>query len=310
MNGVLEADGVRVLEAADANRIHNKGSFGQPESGNSLHLSKVEAAYLVRQGRLAVEGQAFADLLADDVEYLAYADLRDRGLVVRHDGPGFAVWDRGQGPPKDPAWTCHVVAEREGVSAATLRTWSGHIVAVVDEDGAVTHYQVCDEAPEGIVQAVDLPRITGRLLRDRVLVDDATAHREEHYGTPHADGLILSFTEAEALRRRGVLDIPDVTEQARARQLHFDRTLPVYLDLRRRGVVARSGFRFGTHLRGYRTGPDEGHAQWLIHCARPDDVVHWSTLSRGVRLAHGVRKTFLVADAEACTYTSLSWHRP
>jgi tRNA-intron endonuclease, archaea type len=119
-------------------------------------------------------------------------------------------------------------------------------------------------------------------------------------------GLVLSFTEAEALRRRGVLDIPSLESRA-AVQPHFKRTLAVFEALRRRGVVAKSGFKFGTHLRGYEGAPDEGHAKWLVQCVG-EEPLHWSDLARAIRVAHGVRKAFLLANGDS--FLRLSWFKP
>ena len=303
--GVLEADHVLVADPAEANRLHNKGFFGDPQSGNSLRLSRQEAAYNVRQGRLTVEGADFADLV--DTAYFAYADLRDRGLVARHDGDGFIVWPRGQGPKDAPWFRARVMSERDAVGSDDLEPG---VLCVVDEDGGVTHYDVAEADPEGTVMALDHAVVPGRIVQGAVLVA-GDAFAREHIGAPHAEGRVLSFTEAEMLRRRGVLDVPDdLADRARAQQHHFDRTLPVYLDLRRRGVVARSGFRFGTHLRGYGGDPDQGHAPWLIQCLGEGQRLHWSELSRAVRLAHGVRKSFLVAWGDPVQYRAVSWLRP
>lgn len=303
--GVLEGDAVIIRDEAQANRLHNKGAFGEPQSGNALRLSLAEAAYNVQNERLDVAGADFADLVRDDVTYLAYADLRDRGLVVRHDGHQFLVWRRGEGPKQAPWFTFTATSERDPMKAASLQPG---VVGVVDEDGVVTHYLVETAEPEGVVQGADLAARDADVLRDCVLTDpDGLA--EEFIGTPHGERRIVSFTEAQWLHERGVLSLPGLEAAARERQHHFDRTLPVYTDLRRRGVVAKSGFRFGTHLRGYRGNPDEGHAEWLIQCADPDEAMHWSEISRAVRLAHGVRKTFLIATTEP-RYLALSWFRP
>lgn len=294
-----------VEDVALANRIHSKGWFGVPQSGNTLELTNTEAAYLVQAGRLPFDGD-WTDLLDDEVAYLAYADLRDRGLVVRHDGDHFLVWQRGEGPKQEPWFRFHARSERQPVCLSDLEPG---VVGVVDEDGAVTHYKVEEARPEGTVMAVDLDRVQGTVLQDRVIVPGGP-FAAEFIGMPHGEGTILSFTEAEAMRQRGVLDIPEIEAHATTRQHHFDRTLPVYLDLRKHGAVARSGFRFGTHLRAYRRDPDACHAEWLVQCVRPDEPQHWSALSRAVRLAHGVRKTFLLAGGDPVSYRALSWFRP
>jgi tRNA-intron endonuclease, archaea type len=327
--GKLHGTVVVVEETAAANRLHNKGFVGTPRPGNTLELSLVEAAWCVAQGRLALHangkgskpGPALTsgDLLALDsggraeVEYLAYADLRERGLVVQHRDGALHVLARGQGKG-EVQFVVHARAERDVVDLAELGRWAeaGAVVGIVDEDGAVTHYRAATSWPEGNCLPGKLPPAEGRLLADRVLVEDAgaaKAYREREFlGTPHGDGLFLSFTEAEALRQRGLLAIgSDLPKKASQRQLHFQRTLPVYQALRANGVVAKSGFRFGTHLRCYRGDPDQGHAQWLVHCT--GEGTHWSELSRAVRLAHGVRKSFLAAfgQGKETLFVELAW---
>jgi tRNA-intron endonuclease, archaea type len=325
--GRLEGDAVLVSDPAQASRLYAKGTVGTNLSGNALRLDRVEAAYAVETGRLEVEGHDLASLLrhgAAEVQYLTYRDLRERGLVVRPAGPdSYHVWARGEAPPRAEPWfTAYPHSERSPARVGALVDQGESILSIVDEDGGVTHYQLTPAHPTGDVAPGALAPATGHLLDDRVLVTDpdaATALRTEHLGTPHGDGLILSLTEAESLRRRDVLHLEgppdwdgDLARHAAARQHHFVRTLPVYQALRSAGVVPKSGFRFGTHLRGYASDPDTVHAQWLLHCALPSDVLHWSELSRGVRLAHGVRKAFLLAVSTegGVRFLRMAWFRP
>ncbi len=336
--GVLEGSSVFVADVAQANRLHNRGFVGNPQPGNTLRLTLVEASYAVSCDRLVVQDDGgnilrLVDLLRGaenqrEVHYLAHRDLRERGLVVKPvDESTYTVWPRGAGPQGDPWFTQRPLSEREPVTVGDLVTWCPGgkeadvvVLSIVDEDGAVTHYQLDRHDPRGSSPPTPLSSAAGTLLDDRVLVDDSNAARtwaaDEHLGTRHGEGLILSLTEATHLHERGILVLHpkmDLAAHAASRQHHFTRTLPVYNDLRERGVVAKSGFKFGTHLRGYEGDPDAGHAAWLIHCARSNDTLHWSEISRAVRLAHGVRKHFLLAihDAESTIhYLRLSWFRP
>jgi tRNA-intron endonuclease len=330
--GSLRGGLVMVDNAQDANRLYSRHGVGSPQPGNALALSLVEAAWCVEGGRLSVsDGSArmdVADLLErgaqgsgrTEVGFLAYRDLRERGLVVRHTSTpgGFEVWQRGEAPPK-PAWfTLQASAERDPVAVRDLAAWAGLgcVLGVVDEDGGLTYYQTALADPQGEVPEARLPPAQGILLDDRVLVNDKVAAQRygemESLGTRIGERLVLSLTEAEALRRRGVLSVPSrLVEQAKANQPHFERALPVFMDLRRRGVVAKSGLKFGTHLRAYRGHPDKEHAEWLIHCATPDSRLSWGELARAVRVAHGVRKELLVAMADTgVRYLTLQWFRP
>lgn len=326
--GRLDDGAVVVADPAEASRLHNRSGHGTP-AGGALRLHPVEAAHLVEAGRLRLEPElGLAGLLGRfegaDVGYLAYRDLRERGLLVRPDGDAFTVWQRG-GTVQDPPWfRLRVLPERAPLRAGDLLSWAqggGH-VSVVDEDGTVTQYALRLEEPAGRLTggAMPGPPAVGDVLEDRVVVEDgADLHGRLALGTPLGGRLVLSFTEAEHLRRRGLLRLvrqgEDVGEGfpawAARHQLHFTRTQPVYEDLRARGVLARSGFRFGTHLRGYDEDPAEGHARWLVQCAAPDDTLHWSEVSRAVRLAHGVRKTFCLAiAAQRVAYVGFEWFRP
>jgi tRNA-intron endonuclease len=318
----VHAGHVLVRDAAEATRLYQKGFVGEPQAGNALRLSLVEAAWLCTQGRLDLPGGA-AGLLAQgaarggrtEVAFLAYSDLRGRGLVARHadgaEGTGFLVWPRGEGPPRPHAYAVQAAAEGDAADAGSLlaAARSNGVLAVVDEDGAVTHYKVEPDTPSGDRPPGPLPKADGVLLADRVLVADPDAAaayaQQEFLGTPSPAGLVLSLVEAVALQQRGVLKVPGLDARREP------PSLAAYTALRAAGVVVKSGFRFGTHLRGYAGDPEEGHALWLVHCLAPGETLHWSALSRAIRLAHGVRKRFLVAvPGTPPAFVALSWFKP
>lgn len=333
--GQLRDGQVVVDDEVEAERLHARWTVGARAQGN-LVLSLVEAAWLASEGRLAVQADgavvSAAALLAGapgarpvrggaadartEVGFLAYADLRGRGLLVRPWAGGWGVWPRGAGGRDDPEYTVAFQAERDPVSVAQLASWADArtVLALVDEDGDVTYYRAETETPQGSCPRGELPHLAGRVLADRVVVEDTQAeiyHAREHLGVATRAGLVLSFTEAEALRRRGVLELPgDLASLAAVAQPHFNLTLPVYEALRAAGVVARSGFKFGTHLRGYRADPEHGHAEWLVQCALLDEALQWADLSRAIRLAHGVRKSFLLAWGSPVRFLRLSWFKP
>lgn len=288
------ADAVYVDEVGPANRLYSKGFTGEPQPGNGLKLSFIEAAFAQEEGRLETE-KSLAELLMlagsdAEVQYLVYRDLRERGLVTRHNGTGFDVWRRSETPRQKKWFSCFPHGERTCLGTESLQDG---VYSVADNDGVVTHYWTTKIEPKGTVPTGEIPQLSGTTLADRVLVDGTVP---EYMGTAAGEHTILSLTEAQSLVNRGVLSLDKILNAPR---------LNVYTDLRRRGVVTKSGFRFGTHFRGYADNPDKIHAQWLIEC--PESPMDWSHVSRGVRLAHGVKKQFVIA---ANGYWHMDWFKP
>lgn len=316
-HGTLAAGQVVVHDAMQAKRLHAKSLAGVLQAGLPLRLSLAEAAYCMGAGWLAVEGAASPAALlsrAQDprralTDALVYRDLRSRGYVARHAaGEGrFDVWPRGanEGPVQFQALAC---SGGDPVHAADLASAApGLVCSVVDEDSNVTHYEVAPEAPRGEVNWADLPGAGGTVVADRIQVTDpaaVAAYAKAFLGTPTDGGVFLSPLEAEALRRRGLLRVPSPLPVPEAH-------LRAYEALRGADVVPKSGFRFGAHLRAYRGDPDASHADWLVHCAG-DAPLAWSDLSRGVRLAHGVKKQFLVTvpSGQRISFVRIGWFRP
>jgi tRNA-intron endonuclease len=77
----------------------------------------------------------------------------------------------------------------------------------------------------------------------------------------------------------------------------------VYFDLRERGLVAKTGFKFGCDFRVYqrgvsvRRGPKEAseHTKWIVFAVPEDYRCSFVELSRAVRLAHSIRARMLWA---------------
>lgn len=83
-----------------------------------------------------------------------------------------------------------------------------------------------------------------------------------------------------------------------------------YKDLRSRGLVVKTGLKYGAHFRVYERGevPGSGHSPYLVHAISENSELTPQELARAVRLAHSVRKKmiFAVVDDEGdITYYSL-----
>lgn len=331
----LQDDHVMIPDAREASQVYNKGWAGTPQSGGSLKLELVEALHLVESGRLRVarDGETL-DLEAlmrhaislqegFEIRYIVYSDLRERGYTVKPFAPAppdFAAYERGALPSRSQT-KFYILArsEREAFDLEQLRKFTERaesldkkvLMALVDEEGDLTYYEISTLKPCGpLTGRTPQSRARAVVLEERVLVFDpghAKALQAAHYGRPAGRALQLSLLEAAYLEETGALELASsrtgkpVTKAAllkkARRQLDFDLRLKVYRDLRGRGLVVRTGFKYGTHFRMYDADPESAHAKYLLHAVPENYVSTWPEVSRAVRLAHGVRKELLLARA-------------
>jgi tRNA-intron endonuclease len=310
-------DGTVRLEGNARERFYDSRGYGVPD-GAALELAPVEAAHLLwREDIEEVDGRDLQAYLASEpglaVRFLVYKDLRDRGFYLAPaerwfadppTGIDFAVFPRGEGPWGDAvAYRVRVVGERDDVPVSAL---GDATLAVVDEESEITYLGTDHEDVTGS-SATDLPSgVEATLLGDRVAVPDAPDELYERafYGQPldRNDGGDLQLSLLEAAHLAGeVLDLDRESVVGRGREVEgerFDRRLRVYTTLRERGVVPKTGFKFGADFRTYahvESVDDLGHSELLVRVLPDDHVFAPRDLALDVRLAHGVRKTMVYA---------------
>ena len=324
----LQKDRVLLADEKEANSLYNKGAFGVPQSGGALLLDLVEALYLVEHNRLAVEGEDAASLLLRasvaerdfEVRYIVYRDLRNRTFTVKPSNlTDFNVYARGALPGKSPSThLVRCVSERGSLDGAVLldevarakKHQKTLLVALVDEEGDLTYYEATE--PTLSSDATALPGFTAdaHFLEDRVVVTDPDQRRalfaEGFFGRDVGLAHQLSLPEAVYLADAGKLRVRNAQNDGAiapsalrhlATQLEpeFPIRLALYQSLRRRGLVVKTGFKFGTHFRVYTGAPDEEHAPYLVHALPAERRVAWPEVAGFVRLAHGVRKRLFFA---------------
>ncbi len=176
--GRLRGDKVLV---PDGIFFYERGGFGEPtaEEGAETELSAEEALYLFKKGKLSIvteDGKSAATIdellsrmtrvLPDIyIRFQVYADLRDRGYVVRSGlkyGTHFRVYDRGVKPKRGEReewehakFLAHGIPESAVYSIAELSRFVrlSHSVrkilwlAVVDGEGDTTYFQITRATP-------------------------------------------------------------------------------------------------------------------------------------------------------------------
>ncbi|HET6404669.1 MAG TPA: tRNA-intron lyase [Candidatus Thermoplasmatota archaeon] len=269
-----------------------------------------------------------------EVRYIVYRDLRNRTFTVKPSnladsatpgrvvGPGFAgafnVYPRGAIPGRTASThLVRCVSERGSLEGATLldevtrarKHQKTLLVALVDEEGDLTYYDATEPSLSADAQALPGFVADAHLLEDRVVVSDPDQRRalfaEGYFGRDVGLAHQLSLpeaaylAEADRIRVRTADGAPVTTEELRERatalEPEFPLRLALYRALRRRGLVVKTGFKFGTHFRVYTGAPDEEHAPYLVHALAPERRVAWPEVAGFVRLAHGVRKRLFFA---------------
>jgi tRNA-intron endonuclease len=338
---------------SEASNLYSKGYYGAPQSGGGLALDTIETIYLSEVGRLVTfDGERrkieFRELLerahtmepAFEITYLVYRDLRQRGYVVRRGtgGIAFTVLPRGGTYPTTPSqyWVV-ALSERTPFSLLRLvdildkgrKARKKILIGVVDEESDLTYYLVREITPHGHLKKGEVKRLPeGVFLEDRVSVFEPSAVEElggrEMFGSRVGDRLELSLLEALYLCDEERLTLIDGKSQRPLTKKKFlsiatgiegdlALRLSIYRDLRHSGLIPKTGFKYGTHFRAYEGDPSSTHARYLLHAVPPDFETSWPELSRAIRLAQGVRKSFLLswtADGKTPTYLSLQRIRP
>jgi tRNA-intron endonuclease len=330
--GELSGNVVLVYSESQASQLYNKGYFGDPQSGGALRLQLIEAIYLIETSRLEVikndKNVALKDIIAManesqsnfEIKYLVYRDLRQRGYVVKPnlEPLDFRVFPRGGGPNLTPTkyWVL-AISERAIFSLSSLsrclddvlRKKKQLLIGVVDEESDLTYYMAKKIKPRGKFKD-KLPKLvtTGLFLKDRVIVLDEDGARRLHdglyFGKMVGKRLQLSLLETVYLMEKGILEVKNVktgrkigmkrlSAEASRVQPDFKLRLALYRDLKKRNVIVKTGFKYGSHFRGYEASPDEHHAKYLMHAFPHDFNGMWPEVSRAVRLAHGVKKEIL-----------------
>ena len=148
------------------------------------------------------------------------------------------------------------------------------------------------------------------LDKDRAIVlDEKEASRlwnKGAFGELKDGKLQLSLLEALFLMETGKLktdkSYTELFKECSDKYGSFLHILNVYKDLRARGYVVKTGFKFGAHFRLYERGikPGEGHSDFLVHMIPEEYKFELQDLSRAVRLSHSVKKKiwYAINDSE------------
>ena len=189
------------------------------------------------------------------------------------------------------------------------------------------------EVLEGLMEEREAKKdIRAEFCEDKVVVFDDKEYVFEpgYFGKIIGDRLELALVEALLLMKRGrirvfekgkELSVEDIFSIAKGLDKRFVERYRIYEDLRERGLLVRTGFKFGCDFRVYERGvqlkrgpkSQKEHTKWIVFSIPEDYICSFQELSRAVRLAHNIRARMLwaVVDNEGdCTYYQVLRMKP
>jgi len=332
----------------DIGRLHSKSSFGRIVNQGKLEISLLEAAFLLDEDKIKIKkGEkyiVFEEIVKKaaekiprfDILYTVFKDLRKRGCHVNiFDEIKKTDFDFLIPNKKDDVnYYVACFSERSYINIKKVKKLiekaerkKGFLwFTIVDEEGDITYYDTKKLNPYGINKTCKYSKTKAFLIDDRTVIFNEKKYKKlfekEFFGKSFGKGLQVSMLESLYLKDKKILDIKDINDKiisleelggkAEKYQPDIKTRLKIYSDLKNRGLIVKTGFKFGTHFRAYTKKPDEGHAEYLVQSVDKNFKFIWPNISRAVRLAHSVNKEMLFAFEidDKINYVSLGRLRP
>lgn len=333
---ILIADGEAISE------LYDRGFYGRKRVGK-LELSLIEGAYLLYRKKIEIfsEGsfidfKKFFEIASGrfkdfELGYIVFKDLRERGYYTKMSPLGFRLYPRGSHPGKTPAYAfVYVISERTHLPLQhaiqelnrAKNARKQLILAIVDEESDITFYELKKIIMSGrnlIGSEIKSPTIAS-LINDRTIIWEQEVsdflHSNHFFGRRLDEiRLQLSLVESGYLLSKGWIRIGDMdigafNEYAAGIEPGYMLKYLVYSDLRDSGLVAKTGFKFGTHFRVYKKFGVDTHSEYLVHTIASDHVFALPELSRAVRIANSVRKRMVFGYPDnGIGYIEVGWTR-
>ena len=319
-------DGTWVRLGGEGRALYEQGGYGRLE-GTGLRLSPEEALYLMERGKIDVKDFGFDALLGLFAgqpnfirRYLVYRDIRERGYVIQPGPQDFRVFRRGHKPGVGKSrYLIRVLSERDIVDfdrlsqdvLAAVNMRKQYLLAVVDDEDELTYYEVRVQDLPGVGEPAECATpVEATLFGTYALahLPPGTPLEEDWYGKRlDTERLLLRPVESIYLMRRRCLSIvqdgkrmtaEQFLDAASGKDVEIREKERVFSDLREKGYIPRTGYKFGHHFRVY--SGKKSHSEMLVHAVPSGTSTPMSGVSRSVRLAHSVKKKMLFG----CIYNS------
>ncbi|RLF33697.1 MAG: tRNA-intron lyase [Thermoplasmata archaeon] len=331
-----------------AGRLHSKNKLGKILPDNTLQLSLIEGAFLLDEKKIKllqnnreIKLQDLIKIAAKknidfETKYLVFKDLKKRGYPIKPaEKQHISFYIQRQKKDNKKQILIAVFSERDNINIDKIKkliqktTQKNNTLwyAIVDEEGDITYYNLTLEKNlKGKIKEHTYPKTKGILLKNRVIIFDKKTAKllaeKEFFGKNFGEGLQLSLVEAIHLLEKNIITIQNINNKklskketkkyAETLQPDIKQRLTVFNDLKKHGLIVKTGFKFGTHFRAYTDHPNKTHADYLIHVVKKGHTSIFAEISRAVRLAHSVNKEIMFArvDENKIDYIKFGRLRP
>lgn len=270
-------------DPADVTSLQN-GFYGYQEVDKRV-LSIEEALYVmdIRNGRCFDDDgkeRSFSDLASLFIKnkkllarYLTYKDWRDKGLIARPASEAIGSYGR-----------------------SIAKKYRGGSIKISDLSVAGLFF------PDDLITIIDDEQ-AGKMLYEKYWLGQFGTYKAAHRGRVSK----LDIYETIFLGKKKILhlkncNLESVIKTARKRIKYFDDIYSVYEDWRNQGYIVKTGFKFGSHFRIYfpgaspvNTAEEWVHSKHVLHVFSRKDKMLISEWARAIRVAHSVKKTFILA---------------
>ncbi|MCD6502766.1 MAG: tRNA-intron lyase [Euryarchaeota archaeon] len=328
-----------VLSGEQCKKIWRLTGFGLLENGK-LVLSPEETIALYLMGRIKLKKNVLNEIWDKTSEnpntfkrILALIDLIGRRTYKGHVGPepyDISLWKKSEKPGAGvPKIRIKLYSDYEDINVGELLYFLNSalynkkqfLIGIVDEEGEIVYYAVKKVDPRGGMSEIPEGTFEGKFIGDRMIVTQPCKELEETFFGKRLFGmLILSPLETEFLRENSIIttDHQKIMDTILRRLHMYDKSIVakylVYKDLKLRGHVVKSGFKYGAHFRVYKDNPNETHSNYLVNVVTSKDNLRPYAISSMVRLAHSVNKKLLLAvtslEDEKVDYISVEYIKP
>lgn len=251
--------------------LQNRYKLGKVRNG-SLYIDRFECLFLLSIGKIRIDGDSDLEDVIEEFEddhsfshlFDVYFTVKKAGFYAKVEGNSILI---RKGAHDTPLEIC-VRSEEEKSNVTSVAGVRDKICAVVDSDGDVTIFYFSEAKPRGTFPTETIQKedkLRRRMKFDHEAYPEWLGHRKSN---------VRIISDAELSYVSGYSAEDELKHT-------------VYSDLILKGIIPKSGFKYGADFRCY-VSPESEHAEFLIYTV--EDSFNWTDISRIVRISNAVRK--------------------